>query len=64
MFEPFFTTKGVGSGTGLGLVISNSIVVNRHNGEIEFESKAGETRFKVTLPINQPLAPPPDNGAT
>jgi len=64
MFEPFFTTKGVGSGTGLGLVISNSIVVNRHNGEIEFESKPGETRFKVTLPINQPLIPPPDNGAT
>jgi signal transduction histidine kinase len=51
LFEPFFTTKGVGSGTGLGLVISNNIVVNRHAGEIEFESKPGETRFKVRLPI-------------
>ncbi|HEV2454113.1 MAG TPA: ATP-binding protein [Verrucomicrobiae bacterium] len=60
MFEPFFTTKGVGSGTGLGLVISNAIVVNRHNGEIEFESKPGETRFKVRLPINQP--PPSARG--
>ena len=61
MFEPFFTTKGVGSGTGLGLVISNSIVVNRHDGEIEFESKPGETRFKVRLPINQAAPSAPDN---
>jgi signal transduction histidine kinase len=52
MFEPFFTTKPVGSGTGLGLIISNRIVADRHGGEIEFESKPGETRFKVRLPIN------------
>jgi len=61
MFEPFFTTKGVGSGTGLGLVISNAIVANRHGGEIEFESRPGETRFKIRLPITQlaPSPPPP-----
>ena len=53
MFEPFFTTKGVGSGTGLGLVISNRIVADRHGGEIEFESRPGETRFKVRLPIKR-----------
>jgi signal transduction histidine kinase len=53
MFEPFFTTKGVGSGTGLGLVISNRIVGDRHGGEIEFESRPGETRFKVRLPLNR-----------
>ena len=52
MFEPFFTTKSVGSGTGLGLVISNRIVGDRHGGEIEFESRPGETRFKVRLPIH------------
>jgi signal transduction histidine kinase len=51
MFQPFFTTKSVGSGTGLGLVISNRIVADRHGGEIEFESKPGETRFRVRLPI-------------
>ncbi len=51
IFEPFFTTKGVGSGTGLGLVISHRIVADRHGGEIEFESKPGETRFRVRLPI-------------
>ena len=53
MFEPFFTTKAVGSGTGLGLLISNRIVANRHGGEIEFESKPGETRFKVRLPLGR-----------
>jgi signal transduction histidine kinase len=53
MFEPFFTTKGVGTGTGLGLIISNRIVGDRHGGEIEFESRPGETRFKVRLPINR-----------
>ena len=52
MFQPFFTTKSVGAGTGLGLVISNRIVADRHGGEIEFESKPGETRFKVRLPLN------------
>jgi signal transduction histidine kinase len=58
MFEPFFTTKGVGTGTGLGLIISNRIVGDRHGGEIEFESRAGETRFKVRLPINRAPALP------
>ena len=53
MFEPFFTTKSVGSGTGLGLIISNRIVGDRHGGEIEFESKPGETRFKVRLPLKR-----------
>jgi signal transduction histidine kinase len=54
MFEPFFTTKSVGTGTGLGLVISNRIIGDRHGGEIEFESKPGETRFKVRLPLKHP----------
>jgi signal transduction histidine kinase len=56
IFEPFFTTKGVGSGTGLGLIISNRIVADRHGGEIEFESKPGETRFKVRLPLTRTAA--------
>jgi len=57
LFEPFFTTKPVGTGTGLGLVISNRIVGDRHGGEIEFESKPGETRFKVRLPLNRKQTP-------
>jgi signal transduction histidine kinase len=59
MFEPFFTTKPVGSGTGLGLIISNRIVADRHGGEIEFESKPGKTCFKVRLPIQRAPAPTP-----
>jgi signal transduction histidine kinase len=57
IFEPFFTTKGVGSGTGLGLIISNRIIADRHGGEIEFESKPGETRFKVRLPLIRGASP-------
>jgi signal transduction histidine kinase len=33
--------RRVGLGTGLGLVISNRTVANRHGGEIEFEAPYG-----------------------
>jgi signal transduction histidine kinase len=51
IFEPFFTTKPPGSGTGLGLHISHDIVANRHHGQLLVESKPGETKFKVVLPV-------------
>jgi signal transduction histidine kinase len=51
IFEPFFTTKAPGQGTGLGLHISHDIIVNRHHGQLNVESKPGETRFRVVLPI-------------
>lgn len=51
MFEPFFTTKDVGSGTGLGLDISRRVVVDDHGGDIRVESRPGETRFEVRLPV-------------
>jgi signal transduction histidine kinase len=51
MFEQFFTTKAVGKGTGLGLSISYSIVVGMHKGDISFNSKPGDTRFEIRLPI-------------
>jgi signal transduction histidine kinase len=51
IFEPFFTTKEVGQGTGLGLDISWRIVVNKHHGDIRVESRPGDTRFQVCLPL-------------
>ncbi|MGY1744284.1 ATP-binding protein [Blastococcus sp. SYSU D00695] len=57
VFEPFFTTKPVGQGTGLGLDVSWRIVVNRHGGDLRVESRPGDTRFQVRLPLDAPPAP-------
>jgi signal transduction histidine kinase len=51
IFDPFFTTKPVGQGTGLGLDIARRLV-HRHHGEIEVDSRPGQTQFSVTLPID------------
>jgi signal transduction histidine kinase len=50
IFEPFFTTKGVGEGTGLGLDTVQRIV-KKHHGTIQVDSKPGDTRFQVWLPV-------------
>jgi signal transduction histidine kinase len=50
VFDPFFTTKNVGAGTGLGLGIVRRLM-QRHEGEVEFESRSGRTEFRVSLPI-------------
>lgn len=51
VFEPFFTTKDVGKGTGLGLDITRRIVVERHRGEITFDSSPDGTTATVRLPL-------------
>jgi signal transduction histidine kinase len=55
VFEPFFTTKPIGEGTGLGLDVSWRIVVNRHGGDLRVESRPGDTRFQVRLPLVEQL---------
>jgi PAS domain S-box-containing protein len=54
IFQPFFTTKPVGQGTGLGLSIAYDIIVNKHHGDLRFESTPGEgTKFILGLPVNR-----------
>ncbi len=57
IFEPFFTTKSVGGGTGQGLALARATVVERHKGELFFETETGKgTTFHVRLPLQQPEA--------
>ena len=52
IFEPFFTTKEVGKGTGQGLAIAHSMVVEKHKGTLDFETEEGKgTTFVIRLPI-------------
>lgn len=54
IFDPFFTTKAIGKGTGQGLAIARSIIVDRHHGSIDFETKVGEgTTFIIRLPHDE-----------
>jgi signal transduction histidine kinase len=53
IFDPFFTTKEVGRGTGQGLAIARSVIVNNHGGTLRFETECGKgTTFIIRLPIN------------
>ena len=54
IFDPFFTTKEVGRGTGQGLAISHTVVVEKHNGKLGFETELGKgTTFIVRLPLGE-----------
>ena len=53
IFDPFFTTKKVGKGTGQGLAISHSVIVDKHGGTIHFDTEMGKgTTFIIRLPID------------
>ena len=53
IFDPFFTTKEVGKGTGQGLAIAHSVIVDKHHGTIAIESAVGQgATFIVRLPLD------------
>ncbi|MBU0944890.1 MAG: ATP-binding protein [Proteobacteria bacterium] len=55
IFEPFYTTKEVGKGTGQGLAIAHDVLVNKHHGSIDVQTKLGQgTTFLIKLAITQP----------
>jgi signal transduction histidine kinase/HAMP domain-containing protein len=55
IFDPFFTTKEVGKGTGQGLALAHSVVVNKHGGTLRFETEMGKgTTFFIRLPLAAP----------
>ncbi len=55
LFQPFFTTKEPGEGTGLGLSVSRSIIIE-HSGTIGAESAPGAgSTFIIELPLSSEL---------
>ena len=64
VFEPFFTTKEVGKGTGQGLMIARSVIVDKHQGSIHFETEDGKgTTFIIRLPKDGKSLAPVGQGA-
>jgi signal transduction histidine kinase len=58
IFDPFFTTKEVGRGTGQGLAIARTVIVEKHGGTLTFETEIGKgTTFFIRLPVNGLPAP-------
>ncbi|MFH0729844.1 MAG: response regulator [Pseudomonadota bacterium] len=54
IFDPFFTTKAVGKGTGQGLAIAHSVIVEKHGGTLKFETQLNVgTTFIIQLPLSE-----------
>jgi signal transduction histidine kinase len=60
IFDPFFTTKPVGKGTGQGLAIAHTVIVEQHGGQLTFETEPGVgTCFIIRLPLDPITLPEP-----
>ncbi len=58
IFDPFFTTKKVGKGTGQGLAIVYSVIVEKHGGTITLETEVGQgATFILRLPLCSSASP-------
>lgn len=52
IYDLFFTTKGPGKGSGQGLAISHTVIVEKHKGTLDLESQVGQgTTFIIGLPL-------------
>ncbi|MGD2099032.1 MAG: PAS domain S-box protein [Desulfobacterales bacterium] len=57
IFDLFFTTKEPGRGTGQGLAIAHSVIVDKHDGSIDIETEENQgTTFVIRLPIHTDLS--------
>ncbi|MFV0563019.1 cache domain-containing protein [Malaciobacter mytili] len=60
IFEPYFTTKHKSQGTGIGLYMTNEIIIKHMKGEIKVENRSFEYEgikylgacFEIKLPVN------------
>jgi signal transduction histidine kinase len=58
VFDPFFTTKDVGKGTGQGLALAHSVIVQKHGGKVAFETEMGVgTTFIIQVPLEPSASP-------
>ncbi len=57
IFDRFFTTKEIGKGTGQGLAIAHSVVVDSHGGTLNLEQgQSGGATFVICLPLGTMMA--------
>ncbi len=57
IFDPFFTTRDVGQGTGQGLTVLHAVIVEKHKGRVQFQSKEGAgTCFSISLPMSASIS--------
>jgi len=62
IFDPFFTTKEIGKGSGQGLSIARSVIVDKHGGEILVGDDRPGALFVIRLPLDGPSRDKQDDG--